>query len=451
MSRNILIVEDDPIMRLGMDHFLTSKGYKVSLCSDGAEGIKALDQEKFCLVITDLRLPHRNGFDILKKAKTISPETGVIIITAFAELKGAVEAMKEGAFDYIAKPFSNEEFLIAIERFFKYQDLEEEVVFLRGTLKEKIEFENIIGGSPAMRDVFDRISAVAPTDSPVLIEGESGTGKELVANAIHRLSLRINKAFIKINCAAIPETLFETELFGHEKGAYTGALETRKGKFEFADGGTIFFDEIGDIPISLQPKLLRVLEDQTITRLGGNAPVNVDVRSIYATRKSLKDSVAAGEFREDLFYRINVVPITIPPLRDRKEDIPYLIDHFLKHFREKMKKENLKLSQSAYDSFLAYSYPGNVRELKHAIERAVILSKDGVIDQRCLPDEISGNIDRIPCISKDLTLEASMKCFERQRIIKALNETGGKKIEAAGLLGISRKVLWKKLKDYDID
>ncbi|MEW5746064.1 MAG: sigma-54 dependent transcriptional regulator [Nitrospirota bacterium] len=451
MKKQLLIVEDEPIMRLGMEHLLTSEGYTVSLCATGDEGFRALEKERFDLVITDLKLPGKDGFSLLKRTKEIAPETGVIIITGYAEVKDAVQAMKEGAFDYIGKPFANDELLIAIERFFRYRKLEDEVTFLRETLKEKVEFESIIGVSPVMRDVFDRIAAVAGTDVPVLIQGESGTGKELVANAIHRLSQRNTKQFVKINCAAIPDTLFESELFGHERGAFTGATELRKGKFEYASGGTIFFDEIGDIPVALQPKLLRVLEDNTITRLGGNTPVRVDVRGIYATRKSLKESVAAGAFREDLFYRINIVPIALPPLRERKEDIPYLIDHFLKLFKERLNKTEVRLSQFAYDALLAYSYPGNVRELKHAIERAVVLSKDGVIDLRHLPDEISDDTDRTPCITQDLTLEASLKCFERQRIIKALNESGGKKIEAAARLGISRKVLWKKMKEYGID
>ncbi len=450
MKRHILIIEDDPIMRLGMEHFLTSQGYNVLSCADGKEGINAIEKGSHDLIVTDLKLPYRDGFDILKKVKDVSPEAGVIIITGYAEIKDAVKAIKDGAFDYISKPFSNEELLVSIERFFKFRKLEDEVTYLKETLKGKIEFENIIGISSAMKDVFDRISSVASTDVPVLIIGESGTGKELVANAIHRLSKRSNLQFIKINCAAIPETLFESELFGHEKGAFTGAIEMRKGKFEFADEGTIFFDEIGDIPISLQPKLLRVLEEGTVTRLGGNVAIKVDVRCIYATSKNLKEYVAAGKFREDLFYRINVVPINIPPLRERKEDIPYLIDHFLKYFKGKFNKPYLNISQSAYEALLDYDYPGNVRELKHAIERAAVLSKDGSIDLEHLPDEISGDAKGSACLSKELSLEASIRCFERQKIIQAIKETGGKKIEAARRLGISRKVLWKKLKEYGI-
>jgi len=447
----ILVVDDDQGIREFLEIMLKGEGYRVTTASDAGKALNRCKKEAFDLIITDLKMPKMDGIGFLREIKAISPETLVILITAYASGETAVNAMKEGAYDYIEKDFAIEDMKRIVRNALSAKGVKKEDALFLKEVAETTGFGGMVGNSRDMVKVYATIRKIANTPANVLILGESGTGKELVANAIHRLSLRSGKPFIKINCAAIPETLFETELFGHEKGAYTGALETRKGKFEFADGGTIFFDEIGDIPLSLQPKLLRVLEDQTITRLGGNTPVKVDVRSIYATRKSLKESVASGEFREDLFYRINVIPITVPPLRDRKEDIPYLIDHFLKHFREKMKKDNLKLSQSAYDSLLAYNYPGNVRELKHSIERAVVLSKEGIIDQRCLPDEISGNADRIPCISKDLTLEASMKCFERQRILKALNETGGKKIEAAGLLGISRKVLWKKLKEYDID
>lgn len=451
MKKRILIVEDDPIMRLGMSHFLTSQGYEVSLCANGNEGMNAVRNGPLDLVITDLKLPGKDGLAILRRAKEISPKTGVIIITGYAEVKSAVQAIKEGAFDYMAKPFSNEELLIAVERFFQFQRLEAEVTYLRETLREKGSCEDLIGGSHAIKDVIDRIESVASTDIPVLIQGESGTGKELVANAIHRMSQRSKKPFVKINCAAIPENLFESELFGHEKGAFTGAADMRKGKFEFADGGTIFFDEIGDIPPSLQSKLLRVIEDNTITRLGGNASIRVDVRSIYATSKNLKERVAAGLFRDDLFYRINIVPITVPPLRERKEDIQPLISHFLRCFKEQFGKGKLALSQFAYDALLNYHYPGNVRELKHAIERATVLSKDGLIELKHLPDEIWGAVDGASCVKENISLEASVRCFERQRIVKALDDSGGRKMEAAHMLGISRKVLWKKLKQYGIE
>lgn len=449
---SILIIEDEPTMRLGMRHFLASSGFTVRACEDGAEGISTMEKESFDLVITDLKLPRYDGLMVLKHVKTMAPQTGVIIMTAYADVKTAVQAIKEGAFDYIAKPFSNEELLITIERFLKFKGLEAELNRLKESVNEKVSFENIIGVSPLMKDIFDRISSIAKTDIPILIQGESGTGKELVANAIHNLSQRRDKPYIKINCAAIPESLFESELFGHEKGAFTGASELRKGKFEIANGGCIFFDEIGDMPIGLQAKLLRVIEDQTITRLGGNEPIKVNVRGIYATSKNLKDCVAKGTFREDLFYRINVVPIIIPPLRKRKEDIPYLIEYFLRYFGEKYSKSQLRVTPSAYEVLMSYSYPGNVRELKHAMERAVLLSKDGLIDIKNLPEEflIRDAHNVLSANNLSLSLHEGVMTAERQIIINALKETGGKKIEAAKRLGISRKVLWKKLKEHNI-
>jgi len=446
----ILIIEDEPTMRLGMRHFLSSSGFTVKACEDGAEGISAIEKENFDLVITDLKLPKYDGLTILKHVKTTTPETGVIIMTAYADVKTAVQAIKDGAFDYIAKPFSNEELLITIERFLKFRNLEAELSRLKESVSERVSFENLVGVSPSMKDVFDRISSIAKTDVPVLIQGESGTGKELVANAIHNLSLRKNKPCTKINCAAIPENLFESELFGHEKGAFTGATEVRKGKFEITDGGSIFFDEIGDMPFGLQAKLLRVLEDHIITRLGGNTPIKVDVRGIYATSKNLKDCIATGKFREDLFYRINVVPIVIPPLRERREDIPYLIEYFLKYFGEKYSKPELKVAPSAYEALMSHNYPGNVRELKHAIERAVLLSKNGLIDLKNLPDEfLAPKTENIIPVG-NLSLHENIMSVEKQVIINALKESGGKKIEAAKKLGISRKVLWKKLKEYSL-
>jgi transcriptional regulator with PAS, ATPase and Fis domain len=298
--------------------------------------------------------------------------------------------------------------------------------------------------------VFDRIDSVAGTDVPVLIQGESGTGKELVANAIHNLSVRKDNPYIKINCAAIPESLFETELFGHERGTFTGATETRKGKFEMANGGSIFFDEIGEMPLGLQPKLLRIIEDHTLTRLGSGEPIKVDVRGIYATSKNLKEVIRGGGFREDLFYRINVVPIVLPPLRERREDIPCLIEFFVRYFGKTFSKSELKMTPSAYDALISYHYPGNVRELKHAIERAVLLSKNGLVDLKDLPEEFSVVSMPVNVVPGKATLESNIVALEKQMIIDALRETNGRKNEASKRLGISRKVLWRKIKEHDI-
>lgn len=438
-------------MRLGLQHFLTSRGFAVTVCSDGEEGCAMLAGNVFDLIITDLKLPKKNGFEVLARARDVAPRSGVVMMTAFADVKDAVQAIKDGAFDYVAKPFSNDELTILIDRFFAFRKLETEVLQLRRKLGECPGAGGFIGESPAMRAVFDRIEAVASTDAPVLILGESGTGKELVANAIHELSARNEGAFVKINCAAIPENLFESELFGYEKGAFTGANETRKGKFAAACGGTIFFDEIAEVPMTLQPKLLRVLEEKLITRLGSNQAIKVNVRSMYATSRNLKELVASGAFREDLFYRINVVPIMLPPLRERLEDVPYLVDFFVKSYAEQFNRGQLSVANDALSALLSYRYPGNVRELKHAIERAVIFAKDGVIEPKHLPDEIAATLNGTPCLNGAPTLEESIKCMEKTRILKALEETSGKKQDAARLLGIGRKALWKKMKDYGIE
>jgi DNA-binding NtrC family response regulator len=381
----------------------------------------------------------------------MNPAAGVIMMTAFADVKDAVQAIKEGAFDYVAKPFSHDELTIIIDRFFTFRALESEVQQLRHKLGECRGGSDFIGESAVMKAVFDRIEAVAGTDAPVLILGESGTGKELVANAIHELSMRREGPFIKINCAAIPDTLFESELFGYEKGAFTGATESRKGKFGAACGGTIFFDEIAEVPLSLQPKLLRVLEEKVITRLGSTQAVKINVRSMYATSRNLKELVAAGKFREDLFYRINVVPISMPPLRERLEDVPYLVDFFVRHYADQFGKGTVSVSHGAYTALLSYRYPGNVRELKHAMERAVIFAKNSTIELQHLPDEIASSLGNTPCLKGTRTLEESIKCMEKTRILKALEETSGKKQDAARLLGIGRKALWKKMKDYGIE
>ncbi|GAQ94578.1 DNA-binding transcriptional response regulator, NtrC family [Thermodesulfovibrio aggregans] len=451
MKERILIVEDDPAMNLGMYHFLRSSGYEVKSCEDGTKALEIIESDKFDIAIIDLKLPGVDGLTLLKHIKSKSPQTGVIIITAFAEVKTAVQAIKDGAFDYIAKPFTNEELFLVIQRFSKFRSLEKEVRYLTELVKKKEGFEEIICSSPAMKEILDKIDVVAKTDVPVLIQGESGTGKELIANEIQRRSLRKDKPYIKINCAAIPETLFESELFGYEKGAFTGASEKKKGKFELANGGTLFFDEIGDMPVSLQAKLLRVIEEGSVYPLGGKEPVKIDVRCIYATSKNLKELIKNEKFREDLFYRINVIPIVIPPLRERKDDIPPLIDHFLKNFSEKYGKKNITMSSSAYEVLLRYDYPGNVRELKHVIERAVLLSKDGVIDIKHLPEEFyKVESFQKQCFSGNLSLKECLENFEKSIILRALQECGWKKSEAAKKLGISRKALWEKIKLYRI-
>lgn len=446
----ILIIEDELSVRLGIACTLEGSGYQVEAADNGLEGIRLFEGKHFDIVITDLRLPGADGIEVLKFVKGISADAGVIIITAFADVKTAVDAMKEGAYDYISKPFDPEELLLVIDRFIKHRGLVLENIRLREEVRGKKEFQYIVGASPGMQALFGSIDVVAKTDSSVMIYGESGTGKELAADAIHNLSPRKDMPFIKINCAAIPETLLESELFGHEKGAFTGAILRRKGKFEIANGGTIFLDEIGDMPLAIQAKLLRILENHTFERLGGNETITVDVRTIYATRKNLKDEVKANRFREDLYYRLNVLPITLPPLRERKEDIPILLEHFKDIFSRKTGKSNLTISPSAMDLLLAYDYPGNVRELEHAVEMAVTLSRGNNIEPCCLPVEIRGtdakNVFETPC--DDVNLTDRVKAFERGLLNRALDETGGKKKETAKKLGISRGTLWRKLKEH---
>jgi len=449
----ILVIEDEPSVRLGISYTLDEAGHKVSAEENGVDGIKLFGRKNFDVVITDLRLPGADGIEVLKSVKAISSDVGVIVITAFADVKTAVSAMKEGAYDYISKPFEPAELLVVLDKFQKQKGLELENIRLKEKIGEKNRFQRIIGKSPEMQRIFETIETIARTFSSVIIYGESGTGKELVANAIHDLSSRENKMFFKLNCSAIPETLIESELFGHEKGAFTGAAQRRKGKFEAADGGTIFFDEIGCLPLSLQPKLLRVLESKAFERLGGNETISVDVNTIFATGDNLLERVKEKSFREDLYYRLNVLPITIPPLRERREDIPMLIDCFLKMFEEKTGKSDLAMAPATMDLLLSYNYPGNIRELEHGIETAVTFSKGNVIEPGSLPVEIREAGEKQSAIALDdngYLLTKKMRAFEKEMIAKALKKTDGRKKEAARNLGISRETLWRKLKEHNL-
>lgn len=452
MKRSVLLVEDELSMRLGMQHTLARAGYDVVAFEEAAAALEHLALRPLDLVITDLRLRGMSGMELLARVRELHPGVGVILITAFPEVELAVQAIKGGAFDFLCKPFPNDGLLFAVERFFTFTDLKEENARLREALREG----QFIGESPTMVRVFERIRALADACVPVLVQGPSGSGKELVASALHTLSKRAERPFIKINCAALPEHLLESELFGHEKGAFTGAQQARMGKFEAADGGTLFFDEAGEMPLSLQAKLLRVLEDMEVTRVGGNTPRKVNVRTVFATARNLEEAMAEGAFREDLYYRINVVPVQLPPLRERGDDIPLLVEHFLQKFCN-LHGRQVHLSAEARRGLLAYDYPGNVRELRNAIEHAVLLATDGVIHLAHLPERLhaaarngfapagegaSGNADT--------TLVAGVQHYERGRILAALERTGGRKLQAAELLGITRKQLWLKLKELDI-
>ncbi len=443
----ILIVDDELLLRKALEGILSSQGYEVKSCETAKKALSLLTEVFFDIVLVDLKLPDMHGLELLREIKRLSPETGVIIITAYAEVKSAVQAIKDGAFDYLSKPFQEEELLITIEKFLKFRSLERELKTLKETLSEKIYEKDLIGESKAIKELIQKIEILSQVDVPVLIYGESGTGKEHVADLIQRNSPRRDKPYIKINCTAIPENLFEAELFGYEKGAFTGASERRIGKLELANGGTLLLDEIGDLPLSLQPKLLRVLETNTFYPLGSKREVKVDVRYIFCTGKDLKKMVEEGTFRDDLYYRINVVPLKIPPLRERKEDLPSLIYHFLRYFSEKYKKDIPKITPEAYTALLNYDYPGNVRELKHIIERAVLLSQDSVITLRDLPEELQMRSLQEPSVFQNI--KKCKELLEREFILKTLEECKGKRSEAAKKLGISRKTLWQKLKKFE--
>lgn len=442
----ILVVDDELLIRTALQGILSAQGFEVKVAETGKKALEILTQEFFDLVILDLKLPDSNGLELLKEIKGLYPETGVVIITAYAEVKTAVQAIKDGAFDYLSKPFQEEELLIVLEKFLRFRKMEREIQYLKEALPADEKTKNLIGESKAIKELREKIEIIARSDIPVLIYGESGTGKELVADLIHKLSPQKDGPYLKINCTAIPETLFEAELFGFEKGAFTGASESKKGKLELANGGTILLDEIGDLPLNVQPKLLRVLETNTFYPLGSKREVRINTRYIFTTNKDLKKLVEEGKFRNDLYYRLNVIPLKIPPLRERKEDIPSLIKHFLHLFAQKHGKPLPQITQEAYLVFLSYDYPGNVRELKHLIERAVLLSQNNLITLKELPEDL------LPKTTEIQPLKDFKRCkalLEKEIIYQTLRECKGKKSEAAKRLGISRKTLWQKLKSLE--
>lgn len=443
MSKRVSIVEDDRIMRISLADSLRMAGYDVFTYESIQAFREAIKENEFDLVITDVRLPDGNGIDILKE-KLDSP---VIIMTAFGSIKDAVTAMKLGAFDYITKPFSLEEFMLIVQKAFEFRDMRMENIRLKQEIKRCYGIPSIIGQSAVIKQLLSNIERISASDSTVLIYGESGTGKELVATTIHYMSKRRDKPFIKVNCAAIPEGLVESELFGHEKGAFTGAIKKKPGRFELADGGTIFLDEIGDLPLSAQAKLLRVLQERTFERLGGTENIKVDVRIIAATNRDLKSEVKKGLFREDLFFRLNVLPIEIPPLRERREDISLLVEHFLEKNNIRTGR-NVRISEDALMELLKYDYPGNVRELENIIERCVTFSSDRIIKKEDLSFITSITSEENSGL---LSLSALSKKAEKEQIIKILKLTGGNKTRAAEILGISRKTLWEKIKLYGIE
>ena len=446
MKHRMLIIEDDEIMRVTLEDSLKEHGYETQAYEKAIDGLKAFRDDPFSLVITDVRLPDMTGLDVLKMIKEIDSNAPVIVMTAFGSIKDAVEAMKLGAFDYITKPFSLDEFTLVAKRALEVKELKEENIRLRRNLSECYGNTNIIGESSEIQKIFELIGKVTQTDSTILIYGENGTGKEMVASAIHYQSERKNGPFIKVNCAAFPEHLVESELFGYEKGAFTGATRRKPGRFERADNGTIFLDEIGDLPPSVQLRLLRILQDRSFERLGGTEALRVDVRVITATNRNLEEEVKKGRFREDLYYRLNVIPVRMPALRERREDIPLLIEHFLDMYTSRFGKR-VTMSADAIGVLLNYDFPGNVRELENIVERCVALSEDDTIMKDALPSHIVENHKQQspPTTLSEIAAEA-----EKAHIIKILKSTKGSKIKAAEILGISRKTLWEKMNIHHI-
>jgi two-component system response regulator AtoC len=440
----ILVVDDEAIVRESLSDWLKDVGYQVFTAENGHKALELIEKEKPSIMIADLVMPGMDGIELMKRAKAQQPKIDVIIITAYASIPTAITAMKEGAYDYIEKPFCPERAEFLVEKLAEHQELVEENISLRQRLEDRYRFENIIAKSSKMQRVIEVIKVVAKSNATILITGESGTGKELVARAIHSQSHRRNKPFVAVSCAALPESLLESELFGHEKGSFTGAYAQKKGKFEFANGGTLFLDEVGEMSANIQVHLLRVLEEKEFTRVGGNEPIRVDVRVISATNKDLRKAIEKQEFREDLYYRLNVVNIELPPLRERKEDVPLLAEHFLHKFAMENQKEITGFSPEAMELVLDYDWPGNVRELENAIERAVILTKDSIITIADLPQE---NLS--PAYST--TPRKNLKEVERGHIWSVLRETGENYSEAARILGISRMTLYNKAKEYGFD
>jgi len=443
----LLIVDNEEKMCALLKTYLSSEKLEIATAFSGEEAIARFKEEPFDVVLTDLKMPGKSGLDVLDEVLRIAPQTSVLLMTAFATAQTAVQAMKKGAYDYLIKPFDFEEVRLKIEHILKEKTLQQENVGLREQLQTRFSFENIIGHSGVMQDVFKLIKKVADVDTTVLIRGESGTGKELIALAIHRNSHRAEKPFVAVNCAAIPENLLESELFGYEKGAFTGADRRKPGRFELAANGTIFLDEIGDLSPALQAKILRVLQNKTFERLGGTEAIQLKARIIAATNRDLEAAVKDGHFREDLYYRINVFPIFLPALRNRKEDIPELIEHFV----AKYSKKPLKITPNFSRALQAYRWPGNVRELENIIERAVILADNDELTTEHLPPHLAHRIGESLFDAELPDDGIELEKVEIQLIRKALTKSGGNKSKAAKLLGITRRKLYSMMERLGID
>ncbi len=455
-KEKILLIEDDINTLHGLAEILEEEGFVVTKARNARNGQSEFKKDNFDVVLVDYLLPDLDGLQLAESLLQEQPETKIIMMTAFGTVKNAVQAMKLGIYDYLTKPIDLDELLIIIRRAIQEKRLIDENIDLKSKLSETYRFENIIGVSGKMQEVFRKIRKVASSDATVLIRGESGTGKELIARAIHYHSPRSEAPLVEINCASIPETLLESELFGHEKGAFTGAYKQKKGKFEIANGGTLFLDEIGELPLSLQAKLLRVLQDGRFTRVGGVENIEVNVRLIAATNANLEKLLEEGKFREDLYYRLNVIPILIPPLRERREDIGPLTDFFIQKYARKNKKSIKGISQEARFILMNYDWPGNVRELENAIENAVVMAEGEVITPADLPGYLQSSVSEGSFMGqllqqhKGMSYREKLEAFEREIIRQALEETGGNKTHAAKKLGFTLRTLRNKVKKYNL-
>lgn len=465
---HILAIDDNETLGSGIALMLQRMGHRSASVVSGAEGMAYLGENRCDLVITDLRMDGMDGMEVLLKVKEQWPETDVMVMTAYGTIEIAVEAMKRGAIDFITKPFPHDALRLKVDNVLGYrrarierERLDQENRYLREEIGERYNFGAIVGTSQGMRSVLSAVEKVAPSDSSVLIYGESGTGKELVARAVHYQSTRREGPFVKVNCGALPHELFESELFGHEKGAFTGAVRQKKGKFELAEGGTIFLDEIGDVPLEAQVKLLRVLQERQFDRVGGEQTLEANVRVVAATNRALRDMMVEGAFREDLFYRLEVIPLHLPPLRERREDVPLLVEHFMQKKCEEMNIPPKRLREEALQALSAYPWPGNVRELENVIERTIVLSDSDEIALQDVPLALDESVERSsanalarcvePGAGDSLLLNERMDQIERSMIERAMDEAGRVKTKAAQLLGIKTSALYYKLDKYGIE
>jgi len=447
----ILIVDDNEYLRYTLTEVLQDAGFSSFAVENGDKAIEEVKSGVYDLVILDMKLPGMSGMEILAKIKQINKNLPVIILTAFGDIKSAVQAMQQSAKDYITKPFENDAMILTIKKTLEMKYLKEEVKLLRKKIDENSEAGKVMGNSPAIQEVFVHVNIVAPSALTVLIEGESGTGKEVIANMIHNLSDRKDKPLIAVDCGAIPDALMESELFGHEKGAFTDARNAKEGKFELADSGTIFLDEITNLSDANQMKLLRVIQERQVTRLGGKKPISLNVRIVTATNIPLMEAVNNKKFRQDLFYRLNEFHIELPPLRKRREDIPAFTDYFIKEANRELSKNVEKVSDEVLKQLTAYHWPGNIREFRNVIRRAILLSKGVILDSINIPNEINSTSKQEPDLSKDTTtFESTTKKHEKELIIKALEESGGNKSKAAQVLNMNERTFYRKLKNLGL-